>query len=156
MLSLWFWVLLWAVSTYWLVRVVGKPITEATRAKRAAAQEAAEAQAAEQALLEASAAPGRPPLARPLEELALGIPVADILERHGAPHRIEEPSDGTARWYYPMSVEGEDGSPVSGILVLDLEGGLLTGKTFEPQDGPSETEASVEASVPESEPDDSV
>lgn len=154
MLPLWFWVILWALSAYGLVRIVGKPIAEAARAQRVAereaAQEAEQAEAAEQALAVASEAPGLTPLWIHLEGLTLGIPVADIQELYGAPQLVEQPSFEAERWHYPMSAEGEDGQPVSGTLVLEFERGHLTRKAFEQEAPASETEASLEASVPQS------
>lgn len=157
MLSLWFWVLLWLGSAYLLVRVVGKPIIEATRAQRAAEHEAAMAQAAAEAeaeaeLLRAKELADLPPLWLLLEGLTPGLAAAELEERFGVPQDVELLGDEAERWRVPMRVEGEDGAPVSGLLLLDLQGGQLTSATFEPQDPPSDTEASVEASVSEAEP----
>ncbi|MBO9542763.1 hypothetical protein J7643_19420 [bacterium] len=156
MLPLWFWLMLWVVSTYWLVRVVGKPIIEAGRAQRLAAEAAAQ-EAAAQAAPSADEGTGLTPLWIHLEGLTLGLQGADVEALYGTPELVEQPTEETERWRYPMTAEGEDGQPVTGTLVLEFERGKLTGKAFEQIDSPeqavlpSETEAPDEASVPESE-----
>ncbi|MNY01362.1 hypothetical protein D3C86_1338900 [compost metagenome] len=156
MLPLWFWLLLWVFSTYWLVRVVGKPIVEASRAQHLAA-EAEAREAAEKAAAPVEEGTGLTPLWIHLEGLTLGLAGTDVEALYGTPELVEQPSEETARWRYPMTAEGEDGQPVTGTLVLEFEHGKLAGKAFEQLESPehavlpSETEAPDEASVPESE-----
>lgn len=150
MLPLWFWVMLWVISAYWLVRVVGKPIAESARLQRAAALAAEEAEAAARAAEQASSS-GLTPLWIHLEGLTLGLLGPEVEALYGPPAQVEHPSENTVRWRYPLEAEGEGGQPLAGTLVLEFEDARLSRKDFEP-DAPapaSETEASNEASVQE-------